>query len=330
MKILITGGGSALLKSVAIQLHDRGDDVVALQRRHVDFERAITVVSGDIRDNSSVTDAIRGCDAVIHGAARVGVLGSYNDFYSTNVAGTRTVMEAARANGVQKVVHVSTPSVAHTGQPLIAARAEPAHQGRHTSLYAQTKARGESIALGYNSSTCGVVCVRPHLVWGPRDTQLVGRIVERARTRGPQGIILPNRGSALVDTTYIADAADALVHALDAVDPHAACAGKAYVVAGGEPRTVHDLVESICRAAGVDYRPKSVPAGVALRLGKVVESVWPTNARREPPITRFIAEQLSTAHWFDLSTTHRDLQWHPRIGIDAGLGLLAEWFTSHK
>lgn len=329
MKVLITGGGSALLKSMAVQLHDRGDEVVIVQRRPVNIDRDIRVISGDIRDSDSTTAAAHGCDAVIHGAARVGILGSYNDFYSTNVEGTRTVMEAVRANGIHKVVYVSTPSVAHTGQPLIAAPAEPAHQGRHTSLYAQTKAHGERIALRYNSATCGVVSVRPHLVWGPGDTQLVGRIVDKARTRGPHGLVLPNRGTALIDTTYIADAADALICALDAVHPHAMCAGKSYVVSGGEPRTVHDLVESICRAAGVACRAKSVPAPAALLLGRLVESVWPAQARREPPITRFIAEQLSTAHWFDLSDTHRDLQWYPRVGIDAGLRLLEQWYASH-
>src|SRR6185503_16803525 len=153
-----------------------------------------------------------------------------------------------------------------------------------------------------------VVVVRPHLVWGPGDAQLVGRIVARARA-GRLAVV--GTGAALIDTTYVDDAVDALVAALDrAPDLH----GRVLVVSGGEPRPVAELLASICAAAGAPAPRLAVPARLARAAGAVVETLW----RHDPPMTRFLAEQLSTAHWFDQHETRAALGWTPRIGLDEG------------
>jgi nucleoside-diphosphate-sugar epimerase len=168
-----------------------------------------------------------------------------------------------------------------------------------------------------------VVAVRPHLVWGPDDAQLVGRIVERAKAGR---LAMVGNGNALVDTTYLDNAVDAHVAALDAVRPGAVCAGRAYVVANGEPRTVRELIEGICRAAGVACEPHRVPVRLALGVGSVVERVWPRFRDDEPPITRFIAEQLGTAHWFDPRPARDDLGWVPHVSLDEGFERLRRSF----
>jgi nucleoside-diphosphate-sugar epimerase len=242
------------------------------------------------------------------------------------VDGTREVIAAAKRAGVSKMVHVSTPSVAHIGRSLVGEPAGPARTGRRDrAYYAESKARAELLALGAANTEFGVVAVRPHLVWGPGDQQLVGRIVERARSgRLP----LIGGGRALVDTTYMDNAVDALVAALDAVAPQAPVSGRAYLVANGEPRPIRELLSGICRAAGVEPSLRSVPVGVARLAGSVLERVWPLLRDDEPPLTRFVADQLSTAHWFDLSATFTDLNWRPRITLDDGLAALAQWFAS--
>jgi nucleoside-diphosphate-sugar epimerase len=325
VKVLVTGGGSLLLREAVRRLAARGDTVVCLQRRPVELPVGIEQVLGDVRDRRLVTAALEGCDAVIHGAARVGVTGSWEEFHSVNVEGTDCVLAAALEQGVSRMVHVSTPSVAHVGRALVAAPAEPAATGRRGAFYAESKALAEGAALGADSAVLGVVSVRPHLVWGPGDVQLVGRIVARARAGR---LTLVGGGTSLVESTYVEDAASALVAALDAVGPGAVCAGRAYVVAGGEPRTVRELVEGICRAAGVEFAPRNLSFAAATRLGSVVENVWPRFREDEPPITRFVAEQLGTAHWFDPRPALTDLQWAPTVGVDEGLRRLGEWFAS--
>ncbi len=322
VKVLVTGAGSLLLGRVAEELVGRGDEVVCLQRRPLELQGvpADVMVQGDVRDASAVLAAARGCDAVIHGAARVGVVGSWDDFRSVNVDGTANVVHAARALHIERVVHVSTPSVAHSGSSLVGEGAMPAVTGRSGAHYAESKAIAEIAALD-----AGVVAIRPHLVWGPGDTQLVGRIVERARAGR---LAMVGSGNALIDSTYVDNAVSALLAAVDAIHPGAACAGRAYVVANGEPRTVRELMEGICRAAGVPFQPRRVPMSVAKGLGAVVERVWPRWRDDEPPITRFVAEQLGTAHWFDPRPAQRDLGWTPHVTLDEGFDRLRDWFSA--
>ena len=279
MKVLVTGAGSLLLGGVAAALHARGDEVVCLQRHAATFGGSgeVQQVLGDARDQTAVKRAAAGCDAIVHGAARVGVVGSWAEFESVNVKGTTNVLYNARACGVSRVVYVSTPSVAHSGHSIVGAGADAAVVGRKGAFYAESKAIAERAALTASTDELGVVAIRPHLVWGPGDTQLVGRIVERARAGR---LALVGNGSALIDSTYIDNAISAHVAALDAVHPGAVCAGSAYVIANGEPRTVQELLEGICLAAGVPFAPRHVPTRLALGVGSVVERLWPRLRRR--------------------------------------------------
>jgi nucleoside-diphosphate-sugar epimerase len=324
MKVLVTGAGSLLLGGIAQQLASRGDEVVCFQRRENETTHSnITTFAGDIRDRGAASEAASGCDAIIHGAARVGVMGSWEDFYSTNVDGTTNVLRAAEEHHITRLVYVSTPSVAHVGRSIEGDVATPATTGRKRTFYAESKAIAEILALQANSAELGVVALRPHLVWGPGDTQLVGRIVDRAR----QGrLVMVGSGNALVDSTYIDNAISAHIAALDAIAPGSSCAGKAYVISNGEPRTVNELMSRICLAAGVEFSPKHVPAVIARSIGSVVERIWPLIRKDEPPITRFVAEQLGTAHWFDQRPVQEDLNWKPQVSLDEGFVRLAKWF----
>jgi nucleoside-diphosphate-sugar epimerase len=272
-----------------------------------------------------VLAASSGCDAVVHLAAKVGVIGDWEDYRSVNVDGTRNVLSAAQRLGIRRVVHVSSPSVAHGGEPIVGGGADEPVLGRTRAWYPESKAIAELEALAAVSEQLGVVAIRPHLVWGPGDTQLVGRIVERAAAGR---LALVGGGRALVDTTYIDNAVDALVAALDAVEPGAPCSGRAYVVSNGEPRMIRELVEGICRAAGVPFAPRTVSLRVGRTLGAVVERAWPLLRRDdEPPLTQFLAEQLGTAHWFDPRPARHDLRWSPSVSIDDGLARLAAWYA---
>jgi nucleoside-diphosphate-sugar epimerase len=220
---------------------------------------------------------------------------------------------------VDRLVHVSTPSVAHAGTALAgvgAGRADPARAQGH---YARTKATAELIALAADRDDLAVVAIRPHLVWGPGDTQLVGRIVERAKAGR---LALVGSGAALIDTTYLDNAVDAIVRALDrAPSVH----GEALVVSNGEPRPVAELLAGICAAAGVPGPRRHVPRTVAWLAGAAAEAWWSAlRVAGDPPMTRFLATQLATAHWFDQRRTRELLQWHPTVPIDEGLRRLAE------
>ncbi len=325
MTVLVTGASGFLGRAVAAAVRDAGHDVRTFQRRPsgvagVVGGAAVTDVLGSMTDPAAVARAVEGVDAVVHLAAKVSLAGDPADFTRVNVEGTQTLIDAARAAGVSRFVFVSSPSVAHTGSSIAGAGASPASPDGARGDYARTKAAAELLALAADAPGFAVVAVRPHLVWGPGDTQLVGRIVDRAR-RGRLPLL--DSGAALIDSCYIDNAASAMVAALAHVaddDVH----GNAYVVTNGEPRPVADLLDGICRASGVPTPRWHVPAGVARAAGSLVEAVWRVRpGADEPPMTRFLAEQLSTSHWFDQRRTRRDLQWEPTVSIDEGLRRLA-------
>lgn len=320
MKVLITGATSMIGRKTAEELMHRGHDVQILQRGSSDLD--VPVFRGDIRDADVVQTAVNGCDVVIHAAAKVGLVGRFSEFHDINVVGTQHVMNAAAAAGARGVVYVSSPSVSYSTTPVLGAVAPPARDDV-LGYYSQTKSVAERAVLA--DTRIAAVALRPHLVWGPGDTQLVGRIVERARQRR---LALVNNGEAIVDSTYIDNVSDALAAAAERVGLQENLSGRALVVSNGEPRTVASLVQSICSAADVSYAPRNIGLGAAVRLGKVMEAVYKLRPHAEPPLTAFTAYQLGISHWFDISETKELLQWSPRISLDEGFALLAQSFEA--
>jgi nucleoside-diphosphate-sugar epimerase len=307
--------------AVAQRLHARGDDVSVFQRRPSGL--GFREVLGDVGDRGAVDAAVAGVEVVIHAAARVTVVGPWPAFAQTNITGTANVLDAARAAGVDRFVYVSSPSVANAGASLVGAPAGPADPESARDNYSRSKAAGERLALGADTDGFSVVAVRPHLVWGPGDTQLIGRIVERAR-QGRLAVI--GSGAALIDTTYIDNAADALVAAADRAG---VLGGRAFVVSNGQPRPIRELLNRIAAAAGLERPRLRVPVALARTAGAVIERAWERLHREDdPPITRFLAEQLSTAHWFDQRETRRALGWRPEVDLDEGFARLESWFRA--
>ncbi|MEE6282106.1 NAD-dependent epimerase/dehydratase family protein [Georgenia sp. MJ170] len=323
-RVLVTGASGLLGGRVAARLVAGGYDVRTFQRRPSGVAGASDEL-GSLDDDAAVARAVAGRDAVVHLAAKVSVSGAAADYERINVDGTARLLAAARAAGVTSVVQVSSPSVAHAGSSLVGVGAGPADPGSARGHYARTKATAELLALAQDSPDLAVVAVRPHLVWGPGDTQLVERIVERARAgRLP----LLDHGAALIDSVYVDNAADAIVAALERIE---VTHGHALVVTNGEPRPVGDLLAGICRAAGVTSPGWRVPARLARVAGGLVEAVWAVRpGADEPPMTRFLAEQLSTAHWFDQRRTRELLDWQPAVTLDEGLDLLAEHYATRR
>jgi nucleoside-diphosphate-sugar epimerase len=313
MKILVTGGTSLLGGTVAQQLESRGHDITCFQRRSNPW--GLRDVLGDIRDRDQVIGAVASHDAVVHLAALVAPKPRWADAFAVNVTGTENILAAASNTG--RLVHVSTPSVAFGDRPAMGeAVGLPDYRGK--DAYAHTKAIAERLVL--ERTAVPTVVIRPHLVWGPGDAQLVGRVVVRAR-RG--AVVLPDHGRALIDTTYIDDAAAAIVAAFENATAGNEATGRAWVVTGGDPRPLAELLGGIVQAAGLDVRPRSLPAPLVGRLGRWCEALWPGD---EPPLTYFAARQLSLAHWFDQRETRRVLSWQPEVDVDEGLRRLTEWF----
>lgn len=322
MKALVTGGGGFLGGAIVGRLLADGWDVASFARGSYPALAAlgVEVHRGDIADRDAVERAVVGCDVVFHVAARVGVGGAPAAFRTANVDGTAAVVAACRRRGVGRLVFTSSPSVVHGGGDLVGVDESHPYPARHLAAYPATKAEAERLVLAANGTSLATTALRPHLVWGPGDTHLVPGLVERARRRRLRFV---GGGGAVVDATYVDNAADAHVLAAQRLASDGAPAGKAYFVANGEPRPVAELVNGILRAAGLPEEHRSVPFPIAYAAGAAAEVAWRLARRTdEPPLTRFLVRQLATAHWFDLAAARRDLGYEPQVSTEEGLARL--------
>lgn len=324
MKVLVTGAGGFLGGAIARALIARGHSVRSFSRGRYPALDALGVehARGDLADRDAIRAAAAGCDAIVHTAAKAGVWGSAREYRDTNVIGTENVLAACRAASIERLVYTSTPSVVHAGGDIEGGDESLPYTTHPSTAYQATKTEAEKIVLAAQSRSLSVVALRPHLVWGPGDPHLVPRILARGR-RGR--IALPGGGTHRVDTIYVDNAADAHVAALERLAPEAACAGRAYFVTNGEPVPLRDIVLGILRAGGIEARVVPIPPRLAHAAGAILETAFRlARTDREPPLTRFVAEQLSTAHWFDITAARRDLGWSPAVSIDEGLALLRD------
>lgn len=328
MNALVTGGGGFLGRAIVARLCARGDTVRSLARGDYPELRALGAepVRGDVADPDAVLHAVDGCEVVFHVAAKAGIWGPYDDYFRCNVEGTRNVLAACRARGVRRLVYTSSPSVVFDGRDMEGVN-ESAPYARHfESPYPATKAQAERLVLEADGTELATTALRPHLIWGPGDNHLIPRLLARARAGRLRRI---GRTDHLVDSIYIDNAAEAHLLAADrlALGPGSPVRGKAYFLSQGEPWPLWKLINGILAAAGLPPVTRTVPRGAALLAGSLLERVYRTLGRSdEPPMTRFLANQLSTAHWFDISASERDFGYRPTVSIDEGLRRLEQSF----
>ncbi|HIE95334.1 MAG TPA: NAD-dependent epimerase/dehydratase family protein [Acidobacteria bacterium] len=322
---LVTGGGGFVGRAVVDQLLARGDRVRSLARGVYPelAESGVDVLRGDLTDPDAVEQACTGCDVVFHVAAKAGIWGHYTEYYEANVRGTGHILAACAAHGVGRLVYTSSPSVVFGRQSMAGVDESIPYPRRHRSHYAATKALAEQAVLAANSATLRTVALRPHLIWGPRDNHIVPRLLAQARAGTLRRV---GDGSNRVDTTYIDDAARAHLLAADALETNAGAAGRPFFISQGEPIPLWELIDRILATAGCEPVTRAVPRPVAWMVGGVLEAAYTLfRLEGEPRMTRFVADELATTHWFDITAARRELGYKPAISIAEGLRRLEAW-----
>ncbi len=318
MKVLVTGGGGFLGRAIVDRLLRRGCEVRSIGRsaRPELAELGVEAMACDLCDAEAVRRACRGMDAVFHVAAKAGIWGSWKSFQKPNFLGTRNVIEGCLAEGVSRLVHTSTPSVVFNREAICGGDESLPYGSSGLSHYARSKALAEAAVLGADGAALRTVALRPHLIFGPGDPHLLPRVVERAKS-GRLRIV--GDGENRVDVTYVGDAADAHLNALDALEQENA-AGRAYFISQGEPVALWPWLNGILEGLGHPPLVRRVPLGAALLAGGACECIWKILGREEdPPMTRFVAEQLAKDHYFDISAARSDLGYCPGTPMAAAL-----------
>jgi nucleoside-diphosphate-sugar epimerase len=320
--VFITGASGFIGGRIAGRLLAEGRRVRVLSRRPVPHLEKLgaEVVSGDLEDPAALRRGCNGAGTVFHVAGRVGVWGPAADFLRVNVEGTRHVIAACHAAGVPRLVYTSSPSVAYNGGDLAGVNESAPLCTSAPCAYPTSKAAAECLVSNAHSAELTTVSLRPHLVWGPGDKNVVPRVLALAK-EGRLRIIGPGRNK--VDVTHIANVVDA--HLLAEQAGAATVGGRAYFITNGEPVVLWDWINQLLRGLGRPEITRHVPLGTAYAAGGVLEALWRVlPLKGEPPMTRFVAKEMATDHWFDITAARRDLGYAPRVTMAAGTAELIE------
>jgi nucleoside-diphosphate-sugar epimerase len=322
VKVLVTGGSGFLGQEICRQLTARGYAASSLARRHSAALERLGVLQhlGDLADAAAVSDAVAGCDAVIHNAALAGVSGPLRPYWTTNVVGTRNVIERCRARGVRTLVNTSTASVVFRPGGLEGVTEDLPYPDRHLAAYPFTKARAEALVLDAHGPGLATVSLRPHIVWGPGDPHFAPALA-RAVVAGR--LLMPGDGGNLVDTTHVRTAAHAHLLALDRLRHSPASGGRAYFIGQDDPRPLREIAHHFLRAAGISARWCAIPPLVAAAAAGAGETfLRAVRSTRTHALSRLLVAELLRPHHFDLTAARRDLGFEPPIGFETGLAEL--------
>jgi len=403
MHALVTGGGGFLGRYIVEALVARGDRVRSFGRgAYPKLEKlGVEVIRGDLRDAAVVGAACAEIDCVFHTAALPGIGLDRNEFEAVNLRGTESILSASRLCGVKEFVYTSSPSVVFGGVDQCGVdESAPYDFGwmdAHRAFYSYTKACAEQVVLSANDDTFRTCALRPHLIWGPRDSHLIPRLIARAEAGRLRQV---GDGANLVDITYVENAADAHLQAADAMlrrgeqansggagdvprgpsddvprgapddvrrgspdpaetaDPQVSVAsqegkptvddsagsgdqrtteaklppspaGKAYFISQGEPVNCWQWINDVLALSGMPPVRRAVSRQTAEWLGGKFETLYRTlHIKAEPPMTRFLAAQLSTSHWFNIEAARRDFGYEPRISTAEGMLRLRDWLRN--
>lgn len=318
MEVFVTGGSGFVGGHLVEALVAGGHAVRALARS--DRSAAIvqgygaTAMRGDL--GTLDADAIRGCTAFVHCAARVEEWGSRAQFWADNVDGTTLALTAARRAGVRRFVHVGTEAAVFDGHDLVDIDETHPYPNHQRYLYSETKAEAERRVLGADAPDFTAISIRPRLVWGPRDATVlpaIVRLAERGRFAWIDG------GRARTSTAHVANVVAALVLALD----HGV-GGRAYFIADDGVRTHREFLTALARTRGVELPDASIPAWLARSIAGVVDPLWRAlGVQGPPPVSSFAAAMMSCTVTVRTDRARSELGWSPILGVDEGLAALA-------
>ncbi|PKG39578.1 2-alkyl-3-oxoalkanoate reductase [Psychromonas sp. Urea-02u-13] len=319
-QVFVTGAGGFLGKALCQFLRSADIKVIGFARGDYPELSAlgVTMVKGDISDQQTLFDAMAHCDVVFHVASKAGVWGNKESYFKPNVEGTDNIINACIAHNITRLIYTSTPSVTFCGKDEINIDESSPYAAQFLNFYGLSKAVAEQKVLNSNSDSLKTVALRPHLIWGPGDRHLVPRVLARAKANK---LKLVGKNDKLVDTIYIDNAVYAhLLAAVELNKQDAKCAGKAYFLSNDEPIFMADMLNKILACQNLPAVTKRVPAALAYTVGTLLEWVYLALRKKDEPImTRFVAKQLSTAHYFNINAAKQDLNYTPLINIEQGM-----------
>ncbi len=310
MKILITGGAGFVGSHLCDKYAKNGDTVLCFDNfmngnlvniRHLLNFRNFKLIHGDVRDYDLLEKIMRDVDAVFHLAAQIHVDRSIIEprlTYDINVLGTQNVLEIARMNDVERIIHASTSEVYGSAQY---APMDEKHPLNAPHPYGASKIAADRMCYAYIETYGMNICImRPFNLYGPRqkDSGYGGAIsIFTKRVLSNMPPVIYGSGEQTRDYTYVDD----IVRAYDLLLKYPQPIREPVNFGTGEDVTINDLAKKIIELCGKDLTPVHIE-------------------ERPGEVTRLIAD-ISKA---------KELGWKAEYTLDAGLGKFIDWYKNYK
>lgn len=317
-KVVVTGGGGFVGKALCLALIKNDIEVVSLARGNYPelIREGVTHIQCDLSraTEDELLPYLKGVTTIYHTASKVSMWGRFDDFFATNVVGTRVLLNAAKKSGVPYFIYTSSPSVIADGTDLRGIDESYPYPEHFEGYYPATKAQAEQEVLAANSQrSFYTVALRPHLIFGPEDRSLIPAILKRASQKRLTQV---GSGQNLVDLTYIDDCIQAHLKARQALEHNPAARGRAFFISQGDPVSLWPWINTVLEHHGLPPVARKISLPIALRVAKVMELIFRLlPAKFEPPFTRFLAHEMATDHYFSLDAARNLLGYHPSMTV---------------
>ena len=323
--ILVTGGGGFIGQAIVRKLISKGLQVNVVGRNTYPQLAALGVRChrGDIRDLDFLKSIFEGIDTVFHVAAKAGIWGTKEEYFSINTQGTHNVIAACQYASVPALIYTSTPSVVFARAPLTGADERLPYATNPLCHYAASKIEAEKQVLAASGNGLRTTAIRPHLVWGPGDQHLIPRLLERGR-QGKLKIV--GKGDNMVDISYIDNVVHAHILAAENLHASGSAGGNAFFIGQEQPVALWEWINSLFTRVGITQVSTKVPFSLAYLAGGVLEGVYGlAGCKTEPKMTRFLAHQLAHSHWFSHNNAKNILGYREQVSTAEGMVQLVSW-----
>lgn len=328
-KILVTGGTGFLGKRAALRLAQQGYTVTVAARNLLPagdlFQYGVRLYKMDLENELEVVNACKGHDIVLHCGALSKPWGHYQDFYRTNVLGTKHVIEGCFTHDIQRLIHISTPSLYFDYTDRFNINESSSLPVKPCNAYAATKRIAEEEVDLASTEGLNTITLRPRGIFGPGDTTILPRIIE---ANNKKNLPIINNGNAKIDMTYVDNVVDAIILSIEASPK---VFGKKYNLTNGEPWTIFALMQSLFLKLGTPLYLKKIPYPIAYLLawGSEIYSKL-CNHYNEPKFTRYTVGVIAKSQTLDIESAKNDLGYTPRIGIEEGINRFVKWWKDKE
>jgi nucleoside-diphosphate-sugar epimerase len=337
MHVLVTGAGGFIGSHIAEHAVAAGHAVRAVVLPGEDTsllrEWGVELVVGDLVDPEVAARAVAGCEVIYNAVGNVNIYDSRDALYRGNVWTTESLLKAAGVAGVRRMVLASSYVVSLGGSfhywkgGVIAEQRPVAPRFWRWDYYTKTKVAVEQAVLrAHDEGLLEAVPLRIGWVYGSRNRVTLPALVTMLR-RGQ--LMIMGDGRNRLGLVHVTDVARAFLLAGNGN----VATGRPYVIEGvaGQPTvTQADFLNALADLVGAP-RPRRVPFGVALALGKVLETIWHLHRTDDqPPLSSFVVHLVGRDQHFDTSCAEHELGWKPQVSLEAGMREIQTWLEHEQ